>query len=188
MGRPSESGRDSPSACTRRFSIPATRWPRLRGPFNAVTVESETITEITMSGTGSRGASNGERRARRRDQRDDPARLDAAHDEQLEIVQDVVSAFYLHLEVADEPGVLAQVAEVLASRTSRSSPSCRKGWATRPGWSWWSTRCSSRGSTVRCRRSGPGDRFGPRRARSGCWRKSSLSRISPPCARSRSPS
>ena len=34
--------------------------------------------------------------------------------ERLEIVQDVVSAFYLHLEVADEPGVLAQVAQVLA--------------------------------------------------------------------------
>ena len=32
----------------------------------------------------------------------------------LEIVQDVVSSFYLHLEVADEPGVLAQVAQVLA--------------------------------------------------------------------------
>jgi homoserine dehydrogenase len=36
----------------------------------------------------------------------------AAH--RLEIVSDVVSAFYLHLEVADEPGVLATVAEVLA--------------------------------------------------------------------------
>jgi homoserine dehydrogenase len=34
--------------------------------------------------------------------------------ELLEIVQDVESAFYLHLEVADEPGVLAQVAQVLA--------------------------------------------------------------------------
>jgi homoserine dehydrogenase len=34
--------------------------------------------------------------------------------ERLELVQDVVSAFYLHLEVADEPGVLAQVAQVLA--------------------------------------------------------------------------
>jgi homoserine dehydrogenase len=32
----------------------------------------------------------------------------------LPIVEDVVSAFYLHLEVADEPGVLAQVAHVLA--------------------------------------------------------------------------
>jgi homoserine dehydrogenase len=36
----------------------------------------------------------------------------AAH--RLEIVQDVVSAFYLHLEVADEPGVLARVAHVLS--------------------------------------------------------------------------
>jgi homoserine dehydrogenase len=33
----------------------------------------------------------------------------------LEIVQDVVSAFYLHLDVADESGVLAQVAQVLAT-------------------------------------------------------------------------
>ena len=30
----------------------AIRWRRSRGPFNAVTVESETITEITMSGPG----------------------------------------------------------------------------------------------------------------------------------------
>jgi homoserine dehydrogenase len=35
--------------------------------------------------------------------------------ELLEIVEDVVSSFYLHLEVADEPGVLAQVAQVLAA-------------------------------------------------------------------------
>ena len=34
----------------------------------------------------------------------------------LEIVQDVVSAFYLHLDVADEPGVLAKVALVLAEQ------------------------------------------------------------------------
>ena len=34
--------------------------------------------------------------------------------QRLSIVEDVVSAFYLHLEVADEPGVLAQVARALA--------------------------------------------------------------------------
>jgi homoserine dehydrogenase len=34
--------------------------------------------------------------------------------ESLQIVSDVLSSFYLHLEVADEPGVLAQVATVLA--------------------------------------------------------------------------
>ena len=33
--------------------------------------------------------------------------------EQLEIVRDISSSFYLHLEVADRPGVLAQIAEVL---------------------------------------------------------------------------
>jgi homoserine dehydrogenase len=33
--------------------------------------------------------------------------------ETLPIVRDVESAFYLHLEVADRPGVLAQVAKVL---------------------------------------------------------------------------
>jgi homoserine dehydrogenase len=33
--------------------------------------------------------------------------------ERLEIVRDVPSAFYLHLEVADRPGVLADVAGVL---------------------------------------------------------------------------
>jgi homoserine dehydrogenase len=32
---------------------------------------------------------------------------------ELEIVRDVSSSFYLHLEVADRPGVLAQVADVL---------------------------------------------------------------------------
>jgi homoserine dehydrogenase len=34
----------------------------------------------------------------------------------MEIVADVESAFYLHLDVADEPGVLAQVAHVLAEQ------------------------------------------------------------------------
>ena len=33
--------------------------------------------------------------------------------ESLEIVRDISSSFYLHLEVADRPGVLAQVADVL---------------------------------------------------------------------------
>src|SRR5205085_6252938 len=33
--------------------------------------------------------------------------------ERQPLVADVVSAFYLHLEVADHPGVLAQIAEIL---------------------------------------------------------------------------
>ena len=87
------------------------------GPFNAVTVESEAITEVTMSGPGAGGAQTasavlgdlvsavqgaGEARP--------PA---VAGGESLPVVSDVESAFYLHLEVADQPGVLAQVAQVL---------------------------------------------------------------------------
>jgi len=34
--------------------------------------------------------------------------------QRLPIVEDVVSAFYLHLDVADQPGVLAQIAQVLS--------------------------------------------------------------------------
>ena len=40
---------------------------------------------------------------------------------------DVVSAFYLHLEVADRPGVLAQVAERLGLQASRQVASSSKG-------------------------------------------------------------
>jgi homoserine dehydrogenase len=36
-----------------------------------------------------------------------------ATSQELPIVHDVESAFYLHLDVADRPGVLAQVAQVL---------------------------------------------------------------------------
>ena len=97
------------------FLYPGHPLASVGGPFNAVTVESEAITEITMSGPGAGGPADRQRRARRRDQRDDPARLDAADDARCSrSSQDVVSAFYLHLEVADEPGVLAQVAQVLA--------------------------------------------------------------------------
>jgi homoserine dehydrogenase len=36
--------------------------------------------------------------------------------EQLPIVTDVASSFYLHLAVADRPGVLAQIAQVLGDK------------------------------------------------------------------------
>ncbi|MGA8363521.1 MAG: homoserine dehydrogenase, partial [Solirubrobacteraceae bacterium] len=83
------------------------------GPFNALTVESETITEITMSGPGAGGPQTasavlgdvvsvmtGGARA--------PAPPLA-----MRLLEDVQSAFYLHLEVADRPGVLAAVTRVL---------------------------------------------------------------------------
>ena len=83
------------------------------GPFNAVMVEAPAITEVTMSGPGAGGVQtasavlgdvvsilSGE------------APLHEVRAE-LPIVSDVTSSFYLHLEVADRPGVLAKIAHVL---------------------------------------------------------------------------
>jgi homoserine dehydrogenase len=96
------------------FLYPGHPLASVGGPFNAVTVESEAITEITMSGPGAGGPQTasavlGDVISAMIPPASTPA---AAH--RLEIVQDVVSAFYLHLEVADEPGVLARVAQVLS--------------------------------------------------------------------------
>ncbi len=83
------------------------------GPFNAVTVESDAITEITMSGPGAGGVQTasavlGDVVSVMRPPATLPAPL-----EPLPLVQDVPSSFYLHMEVADRPGVLAAVAQVL---------------------------------------------------------------------------
>ena len=97
------------------FLYPGHPLAAVSGPFNAVTVESEAITEITMSGPGAGGPQTasavlGDVISAMIPPASTPPTMNA-----LEIVQDVVSAFYLHLEVADEPGVLAQVAQVLAN-------------------------------------------------------------------------
>ena len=125
---------------------------------------------------GRRRAADRERGARRRDQRDDPAGLDAADVPACSrSSQDVVSAFYLHLEVADEPGVLAQVAQVLAD-AGRVGQVRRPAGPRRPG-----APGDGRppGARVAVRR-GAGARSrswrccGRRRARSGCSRRSSV--------------
>jgi len=84
------------------------------GPFNAVTVESEEFTEITMSGPGAGGPQTASAVLGDVISAMIPPASTPPTSQQLEIVEDVSSAFYLHLEVADEPGVLAQVAQVLA--------------------------------------------------------------------------
>ncbi len=96
------------------FLYPGHPLASISGPFNAVTVESPEITEITMSGPGAGG-----------DQTATavlgdvvsamipPASAPNAMRE-LPLVSDVASAWYLHLEVADEPGVLAAVAQILS--------------------------------------------------------------------------
>jgi homoserine dehydrogenase len=88
----------------------------VEGPFNAVMVEAPEITEVTMSGPGAGGIQtasavlgdvvsvlNGDAPVHETRQR-------------LPIVTDIASSFYLHLAVADRPGVLAQVAQVLGDK------------------------------------------------------------------------
>jgi len=97
------------------FLYPGHPLASINGPFNAVTVESATITEITMSGPGAGGPQTASAVLGDVISAMIPPALTPATTESLPIVQDVVSAFYLHLEVADEPGVLAAVAQVLAT-------------------------------------------------------------------------
>jgi homoserine dehydrogenase len=86
------------------------------GPFNAVTVESETITEITMSGPGAGGRQTASAvlgdvvSVMTGGARPPAPPLD------LNLLEDVPSAFYLHLDVTDEPGVLTAVTRVLGEQ------------------------------------------------------------------------
>jgi len=95
------------------FLYPGHPLASVGGPFNAVTVESEAITEITMSGPGAGGPQTASAVLGDVVSAMIPPASTPAPSEKLRIVEDVRSAFYLHLEVADEPGVLAQVAQVL---------------------------------------------------------------------------
>ena len=85
----------------------------VNGSFNAVTIESPAITEITLSGPGAGGSQTASAvlgdviSAMIPPPTLPPPALD------IELMRDVESAFYLYLEVTDRPGVLAQVAEIL---------------------------------------------------------------------------
>jgi Homoserine dehydrogenase len=97
------------------------------GPFNAVTIESEAITEITLSGPGAGGPQTasavlGDVVSAMIPPASTPPTTDV-----LEIVADVESAFYLYLEVADRPGVLAQVAELLGMQGASIKSVVQKG-------------------------------------------------------------
>jgi homoserine dehydrogenase len=87
----------------------------IEGPFNAVTIEAPEITEITLSGPGAGGPETAT--AVLGDVVSIIAGKAPVHEprRQLPIVRNAGSAFYLHLEVADRPGVLARVADVLGS-------------------------------------------------------------------------
>jgi homoserine dehydrogenase len=83
------------------------------GPFNAVMVEAPAITEVTMSGPGAGGIQTAS--AVLSDVVSIISGEAPVHEAgaDLEVISDVTSSFYLHLEVADRPGVLARIAKVL---------------------------------------------------------------------------
>jgi homoserine dehydrogenase len=96
------------------FLYPGHPLATISGPFNAVTVESEAITEITMSGPGAGGPQTASAVLGDVISAMSPESATPPPSHVMPILEDVVSAFYLHLEVADQPGVLASVAQVLA--------------------------------------------------------------------------
>ena len=123
----------------------------VHGPFNAVTVESDAITEITMSGPGAGGPQTATAVLGDVISAMIPPATTPETSQRLAIVNDVESAFYLHMEVADRPGVLAQVAELLGMQGASIKSVVQRGLgderAPRDG---RCTRCSSRASTPPC--------------------------------------
>jgi homoserine dehydrogenase len=97
------------------------------GPFNAVTVESASITEVTLSGPGAGGPQTASAVLGDVISAMIPPASTPETTEQLEIVEDVESAFYLHMEVADRPGVLAQIAQLLGLQGASVKSVVQKG-------------------------------------------------------------
>jgi homoserine dehydrogenase len=99
----------------------------VNGPFNAVTIESEAITEITLSGPGAGGPQTASAVLGDVISAMIPPASTPPTTARLEIVADVESAFYLYLEVADRPGVLAQVAQLLGLQGASIRSVVQKG-------------------------------------------------------------
>ena len=97
------------------------------GSFNAITVEAPAITEITMSGPGAGGTQTASAvladviAAAGGAQRPLPEPVLAP------IIEDVTSAFYLHLRVTDRPGVLARIAQCLGEQEASIKSVVQRG-------------------------------------------------------------
>ncbi|HEX6585176.1 MAG TPA: homoserine dehydrogenase [Solirubrobacterales bacterium] len=95
------------------FLYPGHPLAPIEGAFNAVMVEAPAIAEITLSGPGAGGVETASAVL------GDVVSVIAGgsplfeENSRLGIAKDVEMAFYLHLEVEDRPGVLAQIAEIL---------------------------------------------------------------------------
>jgi homoserine dehydrogenase len=99
----------------------------VHGPYNAVTVESDTITEVTLSGPGAGGPQTASAVLGDVISAMIPPASTPETTESLPVVNEVESAFYLHMEVADRPGVLAQIAEILGMQGASIRSVVQKG-------------------------------------------------------------
>jgi homoserine dehydrogenase len=99
------------------------------GPFNAVTLESPTITEVTLSGPGAGGPQTASAVLGDVVSVMSSQGMDLDRIEELRLIpgEEVESAFYLHLEVADQPGVLAQIAQILGDNEVSVKSVVQKG-------------------------------------------------------------
>jgi homoserine dehydrogenase len=88
----------------------------VNGPFNAVTVESDAITEITMSGPGAGGPQTASAVLGDLVSTMLPPTAVSPAVDPLPLVHDVPSGFYIHMEVADRPGALARIAHELGEQ------------------------------------------------------------------------
>ncbi len=97
------------------------------GPFNAVTIESPDITEITLSGPGAGGPQTASAVLGDLVSAMIPPASTPETSASLPVIADVESSFYLHLEVADRPGVLAQIAQLLGLQGASVRSVVQKG-------------------------------------------------------------
>jgi homoserine dehydrogenase len=109
------------------FLYPGHPLASVHGPFNAVTLESDTITEVTLSGPGAGGPQTATAVLGDVVSAMIPPASTPETTEALLVVNDIESAFYLHMEVADRPGVLAQVAELLGMQGASIRSVVQKG-------------------------------------------------------------
>src|SRR3954468_15741270 len=112
------------------FLYPGHPLASVNGSFNAVTLESDAITEITLSGPGAGGPQTASAVLGDVISAMIPPASTPETSEVLPIIEDVENAFYLAMEVDDEPGVLAQVAEVLGMQGASIKSVLQRGLGT----------------------------------------------------------
>jgi homoserine dehydrogenase len=99
------------------------------GPFNAVTLESQAITEVTLSGPGAGGLETASAVLGDVVSVMSSSGMELDPIEELRFIpgEEVESAFYLHLEVEDRPGVLAEIAQILGQNEVSVKSVIQKG-------------------------------------------------------------